>query len=388
MNGPQAEGAAGALEVARVKRVLLVAGEASGDLHAAALVDALRAADPTVDVWGVGGRHLRAAGMHVLVDTAHVATMGLVETFGTLGRLVTTYRRLVRFLDEQRPRAVVLVDYPEFNLLLARQAKRRGIPVFYFIGPQVWAWRRWRVRKIVGRVDRMAVVFPFEPELYNNGREVAKFVGHPLLDRVRADRARDETRARYGLQADRRTLAILPGSRKKEVSYLLRPAVEAAQRLVVEDRWQAIIALAPTLNEQDLRDVWGGALPIPVVTDDTYNVVAAADAALVASGTATLETVLLGCPMVIMYRVSAITYAVARLLVDVESIGMPNIILGRTVFPELIQRAVTADALVEAVRGLAARRDEQYEALAAVRARLGGPGAAQRAAAMVLELLR
>jgi len=372
------------------KSILLVAGEASGDLHAAALVEALKQADPSIEVWGVGGQHLRAAGMHVLVDTAHVATMGLTETFGTLGRLFGMYRRLVRFLDEQRPRLVILVDYPEFNLLLARQAKRRGVRVFYFIAPQVWAWRPGRVRKIAARVDRMAVVFPFEPELYNNGsgRRLAEFIGHPLLDRVRVTRSRGETLARHGLDPARRTLALLPGSRKKEIRYLLEPSIAAAQRLVEEDGWQAILALAPTLTVDDLQAELGRELPIKVATDDTYNVVSAADAALVASGTATLETALLGCPMVIMYRVSPVTFAIAKRLVDVESIGIPNIILGRTVFPELIQSEVTPEALVAAVRGLQSRREEQSAALATVRERLGSPGAAQRAAAMVLELLR
>ena len=369
-------------------RILLVAGEASGDLHAAALVSELRAANPRLSVWGVGGQHLRAAGMHILVDTAHVATMGLTETFGTLGRLVRTYRLLIKFLDEQRPRLLVLVDYPEFNLLLARQAKKRGIPVFYFIGPQVWAWRPGRVRKIVARVDKLAVVFPFEPALYNNGRPVAEFIGHPLLDRVHASRARAETRARYGLRPDRRTLVILPGSRKKEVRYLLRPSVEAARELIASGEWQAIVALAPTLTEDDLCAEWGGALPIPVVVDDTYNVVAAADTALVASGTATLETVLLGCPLVIMYRVSPVTFAVAKRLVHLETIGMPNIILGRRVFPELIQAAVTPTALAQAVRDVDAHRDQQTAALAEVRAQLGTAGAAQRAAHMVMDLLR
>ncbi|HUI26129.1 MAG TPA: lipid-A-disaccharide synthase [Candidatus Kryptonia bacterium] len=368
------------------ERVLLVAGEASGDLHAAALVSALRAANPQIDVWGVGGQYLRAAGMHILVDTAHVATMGLTETFGTLGRLIRTYRMLLKFLDEQRPRLLILVDYPEFNLLLARQAQKRGVRVFYFIGPQVWAWRRGRVRKIVARVDKMAVVFPFEPALYNDGARVAEFIGHPLLDRVQATRPRADTLERYALRADRQTLAILPGSRRKEVRYLLRPSVEAARRLMAGGDWQAIIALAPTLTLAELRHEWGGELPIPVAVDDTYNVVSAADAALVASGTATLETVLLGCPMVIMYRVSPVTYAVAKRLVQLDTIGMPNIILGRPVFPELIQEAVTPEGLAAAVRGL--DRVQQAAALAEVRAQLGTPGAAQRAARMVLDLLQ
>lgn len=368
-------------------RILLVAGEASGDLHGAALVRALRQRVPALDICGVGGPRLRAAGMRVLVDTEHVATMGFVETFGTLGRLLQTYRRLVRVLDEERPALVVLIDYPEFNLRLAKQAKRRGIPVFYFIGPQVWAWRKGRVRTIAARVDRLGVVFPFEPALYNNGRQLADFIGHPLLDVVRATQPAAATRARYGLAADRPVLALLPGSRKKEIRYLLAPMCEAATALAA-DGWQPIIALAESLTPDDLRAALDGrALTIPVAHGDTYNVVAAADAAIVASGTATLETALLGCPMVIVYRMAPLTHWLARRLVDVNWIGMPNIILQRSVFPELIQREVTPAAMADAVRAISARRAETAAALAELRGRLGSPGAAERAADLALSLL-
>jgi lipid-A-disaccharide synthase len=367
--------------------VLLVAGEASGDLHGAALVRALRRRVPALEVAGVGGPRLRAAGMRILVDTAHVSTMGFVETFGTLGRLLRTYRALVRFLDQERPGLVVLIDYPEFNLRLARQAKRRGIPVFYFIGPQVWAWRRGRVRTIAARVDKMGVVFPFEPELYNNGRPLAEFIGHPLLDVVRATRPRAETRARYGLDPERPLLALLPGSRSKEIRYLLQPMCEAAERLHAEG-WQAVVALAEALTPDDLRAALAGRpVPVPIAHADTYNVVAAADAAIVASGTATLETALLGCPMVIVYRMAPLTFWLARRLVDVQWIGMPNIVLQRSVFPELIQSGATAAAMAEAVRGLRARAGETADALEDLRSRLGAPGAAERAAELALSLL-
>ena len=372
---------------ARTRKVLLVAGEASGDVHGAGLVAALRGADPTIEVWCVGGERLRQAGMNILVDTAAVATMGFVETLGTLGRLLSTYRQLKRFMIDERPALLVLVDYPEFNLFLAKRAKALGIPVFYYIGPQVWAWRRGRVRKIARRVDRMGVVFPFEPTLYNNGHHLAEFVGHPLLDLVHPTRTRAETLARHQLDPTRRLLAVLPGSRKKEVRLLLPPAITAAQQLE-RDGWQAVIALAHTLSRADLVEALGGsAPPVAVIEDDTYNVVHAADAALVASGTATLETALLGTPMVIMYRVSPLTFAVARLLVRVDHIGMPNIILGQRVFPELLQGAVTGDKLVAAVADVTARREEMVAALATLRGQLGKPGAAQRAAHMALELM-
>ncbi len=376
-----------AAEPAATRKVLLVAGEASGDLHGAGLVTALRRSDPAIEVWGVGGERLRKAGMHILVDTAAVATMGFVETFGTLGRLLSTYRQLKRFMREERPALLVLIDYPEFNLFLAKRAKALGIPVFYYIGPQVWAWRRGRVRKIARRVDRLGVVFPFEPALYNNGQQLAEFVGHPLLDLVRPTRARAETLARYQLDPQRRLLAVLPGSRKKEVRLLLPPALAAAQQLQRRG-WQAVIALAHTLTRADLAQAAGGSVPsIPVIEDDTYNVVDAAAAVLVASGTATLETALLERPMVIMYRVSPLTFALARLLVRVEHIGMPNIILGQRVFPELMQGDVTGDKLAAAIEDVSARRDELAAALATLRGTLGEPGAAERAAHLALELM-
>jgi lipid-A-disaccharide synthase len=369
------------------RTVLLVAGEASGDMHGAGLVAALRRLDPRIEVWGIGGERLRQAGMHTLVDTASVATMGFVETFGTLGRVLSAYRQLKRFMVERQPALLILIDYPEFNVFLAKRAKRLGIPVFYYIAPQVWAWRRGRVRKIGRRVDRMGVVFPFEPALYNNGHQFAEFVGHPLLDTVHATRTREATRARYALDPNRPLLALLPGSRKKELRHMLRPAIDAGRQLV-RDGWQAVIALAHTLTAQDLADAMHGEpSPLPVIADDTYNVVHAADAALVASGTATLETALLGRPMVIMYRVAPLTFALAKRLVHVEHIGMPNIILGRDVFPELIQREVTRDRLVAAVLDITSRRDELHAALAELRGKLGEPGASERAARMAVTLM-
>lgn len=369
----------------RPLRILLVAGEASGDLHAAALVRELRRRSPDLEVAGIGGEQLRAAGMNVLIDTASVATMGFVETFGTVGRLWRAYRRLLRHLDEERPDLVVLVDYPEFNLLVARQAKRRGVPVFYFIGPQVWAWRRGRIEKIRRRVDKMGVVFPFEPELYNRDeRTLAEFVGHPLLDLVgpRGDRA--ETRRRHQLDPDRPLVAVLPGSREKEVRYLL-PALGEAAGILAREGWQSALALAPGLDEEEVRRLAPPELKI--VRGDTYGLIAAADAAVVASGTATLETALLGCPMVIVYRMAPFTHWLARRLVTVPWIGMPNLILQRPVFPELIQNEVTGEAVAAALRSLRDREPEIRAALSELRSRLGESGAAGRAADMALSLV-
>ncbi len=374
-------------------RILLVAGEASGDLHGAALVRELRRRRPEIEVYGIGGDYLRREGMHVLVDTSSVATMGLTEIVGSAGRLVGAYRAMKRFLREQHPALVVLIDYPEFNMMLAKYAKKLGVPVFYYVSPQVWAWRRGRIRKIADRVDRLGVVFPFEADLYNQagdaaaGRPLAVFVGHPLVESVRPQRSAAETRQRHGLDPDAPLLAILPGSRKKEIRALLAPALAAAARLQAEG-WQAVVALAHTLTEADLVEANDGrAVDVPVVSGDTYDLVHAADAALVASGTASLETALLGRPMVIMYRVSGLTYAIARRLIRVPFIGMPNLILGRSVFPELVQDDVTPENLVAAVHEVRARAGELQSALEELGAALGPPGAAGRAADLALELI-
>jgi lipid-A-disaccharide synthase len=251
------------------------------------------------------------------------------------------------------------------------------------------------VGKIVRRVDRLGLVFPFEPALYNNAMQdgksrqsaMAEFVGHPLLDIVQPTQTREHTLACYHLDPARPLLALLPGSRKKELRHLLRPALDAAA-LLVRDGWQAVIALAHTLAKDELAAALGGRMPaLPIVENDTYNLVHAADTVLVASGTATLETALLGRPMVIMYRVAAPTFALARLLVHVEHIGMPNIILGRRVFPELVQGDVTPEKLVAAVQDVNTRRDELSVALRELRGKLGTPGAAERAACMALELM-
>lgn len=371
------------------RRILLVAGEASGDAHGADLVRALTTDAPGLDVFGVGGPALRAAGMRILVETEHVAGMALFEAADKLGAIVRTYRRLSRLLRRDPPDLVVLIDFPEFNLRLAKVAKRAHVPVFYFVSPQVWAWRRRRVHTIAKRVDQLAAVFPFEPDFYAAHGCAAEFVGHPLVDRVRPSRPRDETRRRYGLAADRKTVALLPGSRSQEVRALLGPMLRAAAEL--GDTYQFVLAAAPTLDAAELRaQIADAPVSFRVVENDTYDVVHAADLALVASGTATLEAALLERPMVIVYRLAPLTYALARLFVRVPFIGMPNLIAGRQVVPELVQGDVTPARIAAEARQLltdARAYSVARHGLREVRGKLGAPGAAARAARMILDLL-
>ena len=383
-----AEGAAAGV---RPRRVLLVAGEASGDMHAADVVAALRTLVPGVEVRGIGGARLRAAGMETLIDTASVATMGLLEARERLGAVLRAYRLMRRLLQTEPPDLLLLVDFAEFNVALAGVAHRCGVPVLYYISPQVWAWRRGRVRKIARRVDRLAVVFPFEAPLYAGTATRAEFVGHPLLDRVAPTRPRAETLARHGLDPAKRLVALLPGSRRKEIRLILPIMAEAAERLVARGDTQCVLALADTLSPADVAaSMHGRQLSATVVEGDTYDLVHASELVLVASGTATLETALLERPMVILYRVAPLTYALARRLVSVPFIGMPNLIAQRAIVPELVQEDATGARLTaEAERFLddSGLRATTTAALAGLRRQLGGGGAARKVAAIAAEML-
>jgi lipid-A-disaccharide synthase len=376
-----------------VRRVLMVAGEASGDVHGADFLRALRARVPELEVFGIGGEGLRTAGMRTIGDAGEIATVGLVEGAGRLRALVRLYRALARVLREDPPDLCVLVDFPEFNLRVARAAKRAGVPVLYYIGPQVWAWRRGRVRTIANRVDRLAVVFPFEPALYAGRGCAVEFVGHPLLDRVRPSRTREATLRAHGLDPAKSLVVLLPGSRAKEIHYLLPDMLAAVRELAVAPGRQFALALAHTVARADVEPaIERAGLDVPVIAGETYNLIAAADVALVTSGTATLECALLECPMVIVYRMAALTYVLGRLLIrGVQHIGMPNIIAGRRIVPELLQGEATGTRIAAAARDILetpGHRGAIVDDLRQVRARLGRGGAAARAADIAAEMLQ
>ncbi len=370
---------------------MLVAGEASGDARGAELVRTLRQRNPGMEVFGMGGANLRQAGMRVVYDVAKVASVGVSEVLANLRNLWLAYRLLRRLLVEHRPSLLILIDFPEFNMALARVARRHGITVLYYISPQIWAWRPYRIRKIASRVDAMAVVFPFEAELYKSfGMKDVTFVGHPLVDVVRPDRDRGTSLEELGLDRTMLTIALMPGSRKTEVASLIGPMVEAAGRLARERDVQFILIRANTIERDDLEAaVAGSPITVRIVDGDTYNMLAAADLVWVASGTATLEAGLLKKPMVITYRLSPLSYWLGRRLIRVNDIGMINIVAGERVVPELLQSEVTADRiLAETQRMLQPEvRQAVIGKLAGVQRLLGPPGAPGRVADMVMELL-
>jgi lipid-A-disaccharide synthase len=379
-------------ESARRRRIMIVAGEASGDLHGADLAEQILARDPKIDLFGIAGERMRAVGVRALVNIEEIAGMGATELISTLRRTLGALRMLRSLVRKDPPDLAILIDYAEFNMMLARSTRRAGVPVLYYITPQVWAWRRGRIRKLGARTDQMAVVFPFEADLFTRQGGHASFVGHPLLDRVAPAQGRAETLLRHNFPPNTKLLAILPGSRRGEIQYLMRPMAEAARILANAHGLTPVIALAPTLAVDDLRNAAGpgGLDGLRIIEGDTYSIIAASELALVASGTATLETALLGCPMVIAYKMSAVSYGLGRLLVTgVDFIGMPNILAQRQVVPELIQWQVTAANLVRAAEPmlLEPMRSETAAALVSVRKSLGDSGAAARVAEMALGMV-
>ncbi len=364
------------------REILLVAGEASGDLHGARLLAALRREVGELHAFGLGGGELAAAGLEI-VPHESFAVVGLLEVLRVLGRARRTFADLVGEVERRRPAAAILVDFPEFNLRLARALKKTGVPVVYYISPQVWAWRRYRVRQIARSVDLMLVLFPFEAEFYAAHGVAALHVGHPLVDEVPAlPQAWDAEPATGPFK-----VALLPGSRPSEVEALLPVLLAAARLLAAELAIEPFVVRAPTIPAAELERLMAAAgYTVPVVDRDRFAAVAGAHLALCASGTATLETGLLGTPLIVVYRLSALTYRLARVLVRLPHFSLVNLVLGRGVVPELLQHAAEpanvakrAAALLRDPASIAAMRGE----LAALRDKLGERGASGRAAAAI-----
>jgi lipid-A-disaccharide synthase len=373
------------------KQVMLVVGEASGDIHGADLVRALSGKDPTLRFFGVAGEQLKQTNFEVLLNVSQLVGMGFVELAGSVRRIWQAYRTLRQAMRERRPDLLVLIDFPEFNLRLAKLAKKLKIPVLYYISPQIWAWRRGRVRQIARCVDHMAVVFPFEVPFYESRGVKVSYVGHPLLDIVRSRESREAMLAQLALDSEKRTIAILPGSRRGEVSYHLPVLLDAALRLSQDSEVQFFVIRASTVGRHEVESLLERIpLRIPIVEDKRYDAVNASDLAWTASGTVTVEAALLLKPMIIVYRLSWLTYALARMLVNIKHVGMVNIMAGKEVVPELIQTDFTAEGVVKETRNLLENRDLRdkiVRKLVALRAKLGTPGAADRVANIALSMM-
>jgi lipid-A-disaccharide synthase len=364
--------------------ILVVAGEASGDLHAANLLSELRRLDPSLHAFGVGGERLRAAGLECIANSEELSVMGLAEVLSELPRLLSLSRRVRRESIARQPDVAVLVDSPDFNLPLARVLHRAGIPVVVYVSPQLWAWRAGRVKRIRRDVRHVLCILPFEPAFYARHGVAAEYVGHPLVDELAPTMAAPPA-------VNPGTVALLPGSRWHEVESLLPAMVAAVDRLAAErGPLRTRLIVAPGLACERLVPHLGAhAARVELVTADRHRVLASCAAAMVASGTATLECALLGVPMVVGYRLHPLTYLVARNLVKVPFVSLVNLTAGEGVVTELVQHAFTAAALAREVSRLLSREgDAVRERLAEVRRRLGSPGASERAARAVLAVAR
>ncbi len=377
--------------VSAKKNILIVAGEASGDLHGSGVVNALLGLSSDVQVYGVGGGNMRQAGAEMLIDSSRLAVVGITEVLGKINDLVRAYRRAKKFLKTNPPALLILIDFPDFNLPLAGVAKRMGVPVLYYISPQVWAWRGSRVKKICARVHKMAVIFPFEVPIFRQMGLEVEFVGHPLLD-VAGLREQEAFFPRGEEWKGDPLITLLPGSRTKEIKFLLPGMVRAAEILQTKKpNAKFILALAPGIRVQEVkRFLDSSAAVISLVQGQTYRAIRAADLVLAASGTATLEAAILDKPMVILYQVSPLSYWIGKAMVKLPWIGLVNIVAGRKVVPELLQEAAKGERIADEalkILGEEAYRREILQGLAEVRAKLGLPGAAQRVARMALEMM-
>jgi lipid-A-disaccharide synthase len=375
-----------------LRRVMIVAGEASGDMHGAALAAAARELDPELSFFGMGGERMAAQGVELRVDLEHMAIMGVTEVFSGLGQVLSALRTLKEALVNDRPEALVLIDYPDFNLRLAKAAHKAGVPVFYYICPQIWAWRTGRIKQIAKWVDRRVVVFPFEPEFYQRHGSDADFVGHPLLDSMEAPRPKDQVKAEMGFDPEKRLLLLMPGSRKHLAALLAPVMLETAAELCRKyPDLQLALARADTLPEDFLSPMIQNAPKgLKIFNGASHALQNAADAAIVASGTSTVETALMLTPMVVVYRMSGLSFFLGRMLVDTKHVAMANLIARDRIVPELLQYEANPETIGENVARIfddETYRQNMIQGLALVRKRLGEPGASRRAAELLLDTM-
>ena len=391
-----------------VKKLFIVAGDPSGDLHGANLVTALREISSQIEINGLGGERMERAGVRLLYRLTELAIVGFSEAINNIRALRQIYIKTEEFLKKEKPDIIVLIDYPGFNLRLAGLAKRLKIPLIYYIGPQIWAWRRGRIKDIAELVNKMLVIFPFEEETYRKAGVDVSFVGHPLLDTIQPTKSKEEVCRKYGLDPNFPIIGLMPGSRKQEIERLLSVMLEASRRIAENRKVQFVLPLAGNIPMNYIKEritefeknrlnrtkisksqkEEKPPFPILVVRDEDYNIRRTLTLALVASGTATLENACLGIPMIIIYKVSLFSYLLARLLIRIPRIGLANIVAGKRVVPEFIQQKARAKEIAKVachwLSNPGLMRETRKE-LRRVKEKLGTPGASKRAAKIILE---
>lgn len=371
-------------------KILISAGEASGDIHAAAVTAAIKKLDSTAEVFGMGGEALRNAGGEVLWDIKDHGVMGFVEVIRKLPDLFRLRNAFAHVMDERKPDCLVVVDYPGFNMKLAKLAHDKGIPVVSYIAPSAWAWNKGRAKNVAKIVDKVACIFPFEYDVYKEAGAPVEFVGHPLLDIVRPKMQRSEAEQWAGKQPGKKLVLIMPGSRLMEIEKML-PTLLAGAKLLKEQMPDVQFAMprAGTIPLTMLQEkIAASGLDVKITEGHNYDLFSVADLALATSGTVTLEAALCGLPSVIVYRTSALNAFIARLVINIPNIGLPNIVAGKTILPELLQEDFTPQKLAQAAKDLLApeRRESLTKDLAYMKQRLGEPGAVGRVAQLILKI--
>lgn len=372
--------------------ILIVAGESSGEKYGAGLVREFRKLHPEVRFFGIGGKQMSAEGVEVLFPMEHLAVMGIFEVISHVPRIRWIFQHIVQEAASRRPAAAVLIDSPDFNLRLARKLKKAGIPVLYYVSPTVWAWRRGRLKAVRKYVARMMLIFPFEEEIYKAEDIPAVYIGHPLLERVKADLSREEFFARYGLDPGKKLVVLLPGSRKSELRSHSPVLAEVAERIRSSVPAEFVLVLAESLERAELEKAFSGRIRgLRIIDRDGYSAMAAADIVLSACGTATLEAALLGTPVVAFYRISPLSYHAGRRFVRIRHYSIVNILAGKAVIPELIQGEFTAGNLAREtikVLGSDELRAEMKAEFMKIRKGLGEGRASENAALELEKFIR
>ncbi len=372
--------------------IFIVAGEASGDLAGSALALSLKKFAPDLKLTGIGGKKMREAGVEILFDISELAVVGFTEVLRNIGRFRDIFRKFVREMDEQKPTALILLDYPGFNIRLAERAKKKGITTIYYISPQVWAWGKNRVKKLAKVIDKMIVIFPFEKDFYKDTGLDVEFVGHPMLDRMELQMNKEEIAKRFALSTSITTVALLPGSRRQEVKRHL-PVMLKAGSIMKKKKTdlQFILPCASTIDAGEIRNIMDDhGLEVTIIENQTYEAISFADLVIASSGTATLESAYLGKPLIVIYKVSWITWLIGKFLIKVKNIAMVNIIAGKKIVTEFLEFNARPSAIAgEAMRLLENRtyRLGMLRELAKVRDALGTPGASDRAASAILRTI-
>ncbi len=376
-----------------MKRIMISAGEASGDMHAANVVKALCKHDSTIEIYGMGGEQLRDAGAEILVDCSDIAVVGIVEVLFNYRKIIKALNSLRESLRNNPPDLLVLVDYQEFNFKLAETAKQLGIKVLFYISPQVWAWRQHRVYKIGRLIDMMAVILPFEEKFYQSANVPVRFVGNPLVDEAKPDKDKQLCFSEYGLNAEKTVVGIFPGSRRGEIKRILPVQLAAAEKLIKDKPdLQFILPVASTLNKDQFTSCLEKYkhLNIKLVKDLTYNVMQCCDVIITASGTATLEIALMGIPNCITYKIAHLSYFILKPIVKIDRIGLVNIVAEKDIVKEFLQYQAKPQAIADEINQILddnEYRENMIKALNTVREKLGKTGGANNMAELIMEML-